>query len=91
METGAPVPYVKITRKRGECSSTVYLPWAAVRDRLPEDVAREALSEPGVSTAEFLDDARTLVIAVEKSADGLAVELQTEAEQAACPAPQSVW
>lgn len=75
------MPYVKITRQGGG-SSTVYLPWRTVRHRLPKDVAREALSEPGTASVAFLDDCRTHVITVEKSAEDLAAELQAEQEQA---------
>lgn len=76
------MPYVRATRRDNrECSATTYLPWHTISGRPPEDVAREALAEPGVATAEFFDDARSHVTTVEKDADLLETELQVEPRQ----------
>lgn len=76
------MPYVRASRN-GVVASTVFIDWPQALDTGLRQLAREALSEPCVSSVELTDDGRARILWEEKDPDDLAAELQAEARERA--------
>lgn len=63
---GATMPYVKVTRREGP-PDTIYLTWPHVVSAGLRQVVKEAMQEPGVTSVELMDDARSRIFVEEKS------------------------
>lgn len=71
------MPYVKVTRESG-VPDTIYLTWPHVLAAGLEQVTAEALTEPGVTAVELMDDARSRILFEERRPTPAAVRRRRE-------------
>lgn len=60
------MPYVRVTRESG-VPDTTYLTWPHVVAAGPQQIVRDALTEPGVTSVELADDARSRILFQDKA------------------------